>query len=103
MQPSVGGLIDNTHPAAAEFLDDLVVRNGLADHPASLPHVQAARGDPHILGAYRSEVNGRQAFSPNDVRVVGTSCGKWRESFVEKGASSLERRGSSPVRAQEPG
>jgi len=26
------GLVDHTHPAAAQFLDDAVVRNGLADH-----------------------------------------------------------------------
>ena len=29
---SVLGLVDHTHPAAAELLDDAVVRNGLADH-----------------------------------------------------------------------
>ena len=28
----VFGLVDNTHAAAAEFLDDTVVRDGLADH-----------------------------------------------------------------------
>ncbi len=32
MQPCVFGLVDNTHPAAAELLDDAVVRDGLADH-----------------------------------------------------------------------
>jgi len=26
------GLIDHTHPAAAEFLDDAVVRDGLVNH-----------------------------------------------------------------------
>ena len=26
------GLVDHTHPAAAELLDDAVVRDGLADH-----------------------------------------------------------------------
>ncbi len=26
------GLVDDTHPAAAELLDDAVVRDGLADH-----------------------------------------------------------------------
>jgi hypothetical protein len=25
-------LIDNSHPATAEFFDDAIVRNGLADH-----------------------------------------------------------------------
>ena len=29
---SVLGLVDDTHPAAAELLDDAVVRDGLADH-----------------------------------------------------------------------
>jgi hypothetical protein len=26
------GLVHHTHPAAAEFFDDAIVRNGLADH-----------------------------------------------------------------------
>jgi hypothetical protein len=26
------GLVDHSHPAATEFLDDAVVRDGLADH-----------------------------------------------------------------------
>ena len=29
---SVLGLVDHTHPAAAQLLDDAVVRDGLADH-----------------------------------------------------------------------
>ncbi len=32
VEASVLGLVDDTHPAAAELLDDAVVRNGLADH-----------------------------------------------------------------------
>jgi hypothetical protein len=28
----VFGLVDHTHAAAAEFLDDTIVRDGLADH-----------------------------------------------------------------------
>ena len=31
VQPSVLGLVHNTHPAAAELLDDAVVRDGLTD------------------------------------------------------------------------
>ncbi len=31
MQPRVLSLIDNTHPTAAQFLDDAIVRDGLAD------------------------------------------------------------------------
>jgi len=30
-ESSVLGLVDNTHPASAEFLDDPVVRHGLAN------------------------------------------------------------------------
>ena len=30
------GLVDDTHAAAAEFLDDAVVRDGLADHCAEI-------------------------------------------------------------------
>ncbi len=33
MQPSVLGLVDHTHSAAAQLLDNAVVRDGLADHP----------------------------------------------------------------------
>jgi hypothetical protein len=32
MQPGVFGLVNDTHAAAAQFLDDAVVRDGLADH-----------------------------------------------------------------------
>jgi len=32
VQPSVLGLVDDTHPSTAELLDDAVVRDGLADH-----------------------------------------------------------------------
>jgi hypothetical protein len=32
MELGVLRFIDNTHPTAAQLLDDAVVRNGLADH-----------------------------------------------------------------------
>jgi len=32
VQPGVLSLINHTHPAATEFLDNAVVRNGLFDH-----------------------------------------------------------------------
>jgi len=32
MQRYVLGLVDDTHPPAAQLLDDAVVRDGLADH-----------------------------------------------------------------------
>ena len=32
MQPGVLSLVDHAHPAATEFLDDAVMRDGLADH-----------------------------------------------------------------------
>ena len=35
MQPGVLGLVDDTHPAAAQLLDDAIVRDGLADHECS--------------------------------------------------------------------
>ena len=34
MQPHVLGFVDHTHPAAAQLLDDAVVRDGLTDHGA---------------------------------------------------------------------
>ena len=39
MQPGVLGLVDHTHAAAAELLDDAVVRDGLADHGFSFRFV----------------------------------------------------------------
>ena len=36
MQPSILGLVDHAHTAATEFLDDAVMRNGLADHWAEI-------------------------------------------------------------------
>ena len=34
-QAGVLGLVDHTHPSATEFLQDLVVADGLTDHDAS--------------------------------------------------------------------
>ena len=34
MELHVLGFVDHTHPSAAEFLDDAVVRDGLTDHGA---------------------------------------------------------------------
>ena len=36
VKTSVFGLVNHTHAAAAEFLENAVVRNGLADHRANL-------------------------------------------------------------------
>ena len=46
-RPSFGvlGLVDDTHTAAAKFLDDTIVRDGLADHWAE------------ILGLHGGQVN----------------------------------------------
>src|SRR5882762_4021392 len=50
LELGVFGLVDNSHPAAAELLDNAIVRNGLADHgPATL---QGA-----ILGVRKMVVN----------------------------------------------
>ena len=54
------GLVDHTHPAAAELLDDAVVRDGLADHWAE------------ILGLQREQVN-------EGGRVGGVSNRGWCE------------------------
>ena len=32
MQPRVLGFVDDTHPSTAEFCDDAIVRDSLADH-----------------------------------------------------------------------
>ena len=51
----VFSLVDHTHPAATEFLDDAVVRDGLADHLARIlrarkDQVNESRGDGENLG-----------------------------------------------------
>ena len=51
VESSVLGLVDDTHPAAAEFLNDAIVRDGLADERVGGWHVQ------HILGRARNQVN----------------------------------------------
>ena len=56
VQPGVLGLVDHTHTAAAEFLDDAVVRNGLADERVGGWHVE------HILGRARNQVNEAQTI-----------------------------------------
>jgi len=37
LQAHIHGLVDNTHPAAAELFDDLVVRDVLANHFSTPP------------------------------------------------------------------
>jgi hypothetical protein len=32
MQPGVFGFVNHTHPATAEFLNNTIVRDGLANH-----------------------------------------------------------------------
>src|SRR3984893_5998195 len=49
MQSGVFGLVDDTHPASPEFLQNTVVRDGLADHlhwtsPVSNEHVRSRLG-----------------------------------------------------------
>ncbi len=46
----VFGFVDHAHPAAAELLDDAVVRDGLANHCAE------------ILGSRSGQVNGGREF-----------------------------------------
>src|SRR5271154_7028337 len=60
----VFGFVDHTHPAAAEFLDDAIVRDGLADHvwPIMLgPSSLADRGRSSPRGDHiRSRTAARQ-------------------------------------------
>jgi len=37
IQDAIPGGVDNTHSTTAEFLEDLVVRDGLANHDVLLP------------------------------------------------------------------
>jgi hypothetical protein len=40
-EPGILGLEDDTHPAAAQLLDDSVVRDGLADHGEQNPEARS--------------------------------------------------------------
>src|SRR5437899_2929020 len=51
MQAGVLRLVDHTHPAAAQLLDDAVMRDGLADHADAM------------LGALQWEVNESTGYS----------------------------------------
>jgi len=55
VQPGVLGLVDHTHPPAAELLDDPVVGDGLADHVQRPPFMDGCgfpgRVFPHRGGA----------------------------------------------------
>jgi hypothetical protein len=42
-QRDILGLIDHTHPAATQSLDDAVVRDGLADHWAKILGLEAVQ------------------------------------------------------------
>ncbi len=51
-QLGVLGLVDDTHPAATQFLDDPVVRDGMADHKPSRTVCQS-----DMLGSAYRQVN----------------------------------------------
>jgi hypothetical protein len=51
MKAGVLGLVDDTHPAAAEFFNNAVMRDGLANKRIGAGHAQ------HILGRDMSQVN----------------------------------------------
>ncbi|PYV74012.1 MAG: hypothetical protein DMG97_09805 [Acidobacteria bacterium] len=56
MQADVLGLVNHTHPATAELLDDAVMRDGLADHADAM------------LGAPQWEVNESNGLFRNPER-----------------------------------
>ena len=56
MEQSVLGLVDHTHPAAAELLDDAVVRDGLANHAQGCYGERVAKSmRPWIAGVAESQ------------------------------------------------
>jgi len=61
MKARVLSFIDHTHAAAAEFLDDAVVRNGLADHWAE------------ILGPESRQVNEGESVDLLSCAMVGVT------------------------------
>ena len=63
MQPRVLGLVDDTHPATAEFLNDAVVRNGLADH------AQACYGGSVGKSMKAGELASRKKLSEGESRL----------------------------------
>jgi hypothetical protein len=62
MQARVFGLVNDAHPATTEFLDDAVVRDGLANHVER--HLILLRDE--MVGRYRNQVNA----APDDLDRV---------------------------------
>ena len=58
VQPRVLCFVDHTHPAAAQFFDDAIMRDGLADHCAE------------ILGLGSRQVNSQPACGEGKAKVV---------------------------------
>src|ERR1700677_348041 len=72
-QPCVLGLVDDTHPAAAELLDDAIVRDRLADHVQNMlwrksRQVNETRG----VVSRQKEVNVKRERLTQIVLVIGS-------------------------------
>ncbi len=86
------GLIDHTHPAAAQLLDDAVVRNGLTDHLRECYGVRSGKsmygltartpekslrksgdrkGTPKSKAFFRVPADGRPAPTPPGMEFLG--------------------------------
>ena len=83
VQPRVLGLVNHAHPAAAQLLDDAVVRDGLADHlwPIIFGRSRLADHLWLIMESYHSRLNvkagpciaGEAIFNPPLNRLEGSA------------------------------
>jgi hypothetical protein len=58
MQPGIFGFVNYTHPAAAQLVDNAVMRNGLPDHGCANPRL-AKEDEAAMLGKLEEQVNAR--------------------------------------------
>ena len=72
MQPRVLGLVDHTHPAAAELLNDAVVRDGLADHAQACYGGSVGKSmKAGEVGISKKVVGGRESSGNKGLRSWG--------------------------------
>jgi hypothetical protein len=56
MQPGIFGFVNYTHPAAAQLVDNAVMRNGLTDHDFANPGWRK-KDEAAMLGKAEEQVN----------------------------------------------
>ena len=83
MQPRIFGFVDHAHPAAAELLDDAVVRERLTDQRiAACPERSRRAGLTAVVAAFSGELACGEIDRRRAEETVGTVvCGEQRTDF----------------------